>query len=143
MAIDRDAVFADRDREMLKVLGPHLIRGYCNAVLFSRVLASRGTDCEAGARATALLARLTDRQYEVLGLISFGSTNRQVARALQIRTGTLKKHVENILHRLGVSSRVAAAQIYLLGAPMVPGDVWWNVDGSARRRLAAWDGADP
>jgi len=54
---------------------------------------------------------LTEREREVLQLLSQGLTNRDIARELLISTGTAGVHVSSILRKLGVSSRVQAAGI--------------------------------
>jgi DNA-binding NarL/FixJ family response regulator len=51
---------------------------------------------------------LTPRELEVLGLMQLGRTNRQVAEELFISRGTAKRHVENIITKLGVSDRTQA-----------------------------------
>ena len=51
---------------------------------------------------------LTARELEVLGLIQLGRTNREVAEELFISRGTVKRHVENIMVKLGVSDRTQA-----------------------------------
>jgi DNA-binding NarL/FixJ family response regulator len=57
------------------------------------------------------LAGLTDREREVLALLAQGSTNRQIAEVLTITPNTVKKHVDHVLQKLGVSTRSAAAAI--------------------------------
>jgi DNA-binding CsgD family transcriptional regulator len=53
-------------------------------------------------------AGLTARQRQLLDLLADGHTNAQIARRLGIAEGTVRKHLENIYRRLGVSSRTAA-----------------------------------
>src|SRR5829696_822102 len=52
---------------------------------------------------------LTPRETEVLGLLTTGRTNQQIARTLTISKGTAKVHVERIIRKLGVSDRTQAA----------------------------------
>ena len=53
---------------------------------------------------------LTKREKEVLRLIAKGqSGTRMIARKLGITEGTVKVHVKNLLHKLGLRSRVEAA----------------------------------
>ena len=51
---------------------------------------------------------LTPRELEVLRFMQLGRTNRQVAEELFISRGTVKRHVENIIAKLGVSDRTQA-----------------------------------
>ena len=54
-------------------------------------------------------SRLTDREVEVLRLVSTGLHNRDIASILFIAESTVKTHVEHIIGKLGVSDRVQAA----------------------------------
>ena len=56
----------------------------------------------------ALLEPLTPRELEVLGLLRHGWTNPQIARKLVISPKTVKRHVEHIITKLGVSDRTQA-----------------------------------
>lgn len=58
---------------------------------------------------------LTQREREILGLIAQGYANREIARELTIELGTTKNHVHNILDKLNVKTRRAAATYYSLG----------------------------
>jgi ATP/maltotriose-dependent transcriptional regulator MalT len=53
-------------------------------------------------------AGLTPRETEVLRLVAGGMSNRQIAQTLVISEYTVARHVQNILAKLGVSSRTAA-----------------------------------
>jgi two-component system nitrate/nitrite response regulator NarL len=63
----------------------------------------------AAPRAAAPFAELTPRELEILECIADGSSNKMIARALQITDGTVKLHVKAILRKLGLRSRVEAA----------------------------------
>jgi DNA-binding NarL/FixJ family response regulator len=52
---------------------------------------------------------LTDREREVLSLLGRGSSNKEIASALNITERTARTHVSNILGKLGLSSRTQAA----------------------------------
>lgn len=54
------------------------------------------------------LAALTDRQWEVLGLLLEGRSNKQICRALDLAEATVKVHVRAILRELGARSRAEA-----------------------------------
>ena len=56
---------------------------------------------------------LTERERAVLALLAQGLTNHEIAEVLVIEAGTVKNHVHNILKKLNVSSRVAAARYFL------------------------------
>jgi len=55
------------------------------------------------------LAALTPREQEVLRLLAEGCSNREIAEALYIAPRTASTHVGNILQKLGLTSRTAAA----------------------------------
>ena len=63
--------------------------------------------------AGSLAVVLTGRERQVLGLLAQGRTNREVARELFVTEKTAAAHVSNILHKLGVRSRVEAAGMAL------------------------------
>lgn len=52
---------------------------------------------------------MTEREIEVLRLISQGATNREIAERLVISEGTVKNHISSILSRLGLRDRTQAA----------------------------------
>ena len=55
---------------------------------------------------------LTDREMDVLRLISTGLSNKQIAAQLFISEETVKVHIRNLLRKLNVHSRVAATVLY-------------------------------
>ena len=55
------------------------------------------------------IAELTEREREVLQLVSTGATNREIAETLFIGEATVKSHISNILGRLGLRDRTQAA----------------------------------
>ncbi len=52
--------------------------------------------------------KLTDRQMEILTLISSGKSNKQIARDFQLSENTVKVHVSAILRALGLDNRTQA-----------------------------------
>jgi two-component system, NarL family, nitrate/nitrite response regulator NarL len=52
--------------------------------------------------------RLTPREREVLGLLSIGSRNKEIALRLGLRERTVKFHVANVLRKLDAQSRTEA-----------------------------------
>lgn len=55
------------------------------------------------------VAALTERQRQVVALIGQGLADKEIGERLGIATATAQKHVTNILDRLGVTNRAAAA----------------------------------
>lgn len=51
---------------------------------------------------------LSQREFQVLELITKGCKNRQIALALMIEERTVRFHVENILDKLNVNNRTEA-----------------------------------
>lgn len=74
-----------------------------------------------------LLDELTPRELGVLAMIGQGLTNTQIAHRLAIQDSTVKTHVQRVLAKLRVTSRVQAA---LLAARSGLGD---DVDAHGRR----------
>ena len=68
----------------------------------------RGISDEA-AKADDLIHPLSDRELEVLRLLSTGLSNREIAPLLFISESTVKTHIEHIINKVGVSDRVQAA----------------------------------
>jgi DNA-binding NarL/FixJ family response regulator len=58
------------------------------------------------------LSTLSSRELEVLEYITRGARNRQIASELTISEFTVKRHVQNILEKLGLGSRREAADYY-------------------------------
>jgi two-component system, NarL family, response regulator len=51
---------------------------------------------------------LTERELDVLRLMATGKSNKEIGSALTVSEGTVKTHVNNILHKLNVSGRTEA-----------------------------------
>jgi two-component system, NarL family, nitrate/nitrite response regulator NarL len=56
---------------------------------------------------------LSDREREVLGLLTEGLSSKAMAEQLRIGTSTVSTHVQNVLTKLGVHSRLGAVAIAL------------------------------
>jgi DNA-binding CsgD family transcriptional regulator len=59
------------------------------------------------------VTRLTAAENRVIALVSRAKTNKEIAADLGISPATVKRHLENILRKLQLKNRVAAA-IYAL-----------------------------
>ncbi|MEW6695368.1 MAG: response regulator [Pseudomonadota bacterium] len=57
----------------------------------------------------SVIDALSEREREILTLIARGQSNKMIARALDIAETTVKIHVQHILRKLNVTSRVQAA----------------------------------
>ena len=78
------------------------------------VAAYRGAAAPPSAPAAAPASKLdalSPREHEILRGIALGQGNKQIARSLGIAETTVKIHVQHILRKLDVSSRVQAAVI--------------------------------
>jgi DNA-binding NarL/FixJ family response regulator len=59
-------------------------------------------------REATRLARLTDREHDVLRLLARGSLNAEIAGTLHVSEATVKSHIGAIFAKLGVRDRAAA-----------------------------------
>ena len=64
---------------------------------------------------------LTDRELEVFTLIARGRTNDEIAEHLVVSQATVKTHVNRILAKLGLASRVQAVVLGYESGLVVPG----------------------
>ena len=74
--------------------------------------------------------RLTDRQSEILGLISEGLENKEIGRRLGLTEQAVKEHVSALLRRLSVRNRAgladAAAMLRVVGSTEVSSE-WMHL----------------
>ncbi len=66
-----------------------------------------------------LSARLTPQERVVLGLLSAGATNRAIADTLTISPQTARTHVQHILRKLEVHSRLEATALVMRNPAMI------------------------
>ncbi len=81
-----------------------LVAAYRNAAA-----SSPSTPQPAVPQAASALASLSPRELEILRGIAAGDSNKEIARKLSIAETTVKIHVQHVLRKLDVSSRVHAA----------------------------------
>ncbi|HKS92726.1 MAG TPA: LuxR C-terminal-related transcriptional regulator [Tepidiformaceae bacterium] len=60
-----------------------------------------------------MLEGLTPREWQILELVAESKANKETARDLCVREDTVKHHVSEILRKLDVPSRTAAAVWYV------------------------------
>jgi DNA-binding NarL/FixJ family response regulator len=90
-----------------------------------------------------LAAHLTPREREVLALLSRGANGREIAAALAISRNTVRTHVQSILTKLQVHSRLEASSFAvrhrLTALPRADAStgVPTTVDGSSRTALGS------
>jgi DNA-binding NarL/FixJ family response regulator len=66
------------------------------------------------------MSRLTQRERGVLGLLAAGADNHGIADALSISPRTARTHVQNLLGKLGVHSRLEAAAFAVQARSITP-----------------------
>jgi DNA-binding NarL/FixJ family response regulator len=76
------------------------------AVVGERPAVSGAADQEAAAE-----GRLSAREHQVLGLLSTGATNQEIASFMHVSAATVKKHTGAVYRKLGVRNRTEAAHL--------------------------------
>jgi DNA-binding NarL/FixJ family response regulator len=71
---------------------------------------------------TAAVARLTQREIEVLRLVARGRSNREIAAELTVTEHTAKTHIGHILDKLGLRDRTQAA-VFAYEAGLAEGEI--------------------
>ena len=61
--------------------------------------------------AELLLRSLSDRERQILDLLARGYSNRRIAEACYLSLNTVRTHVQNVLVKLGVHSKLEAAAL--------------------------------
>ncbi|OAB49729.1 two-component system response regulator NarL [Pseudomonas thivervalensis] len=109
----RDALRLDANGYLLKDMEPELLIQYIRDALDGALVISPGLT---RVMAQALRSpprqadvELTERERQVLKTIAGGYSNKVIGHKLGITEGTVKVHVKNLLHKLGLRSRVEAA----------------------------------
>jgi DNA-binding NarL/FixJ family response regulator len=78
------------------------------ASVLARLIAANRSLADSAARRSHALAKFTDREREVLGLMGRGLENAAIATALSIEMTTARWHVQHILDKLGAHSKLEA-----------------------------------
>jgi LuxR family maltose regulon positive regulatory protein len=93
------------------------LRAWWELVAASRAGAASAQPATGGATEAPAAAKpgteaLTTRELEVLARIAAGDSNKLIARAFDLSLHTVKRHVANILGKIGAESRGQAAAWY-------------------------------
>ena len=86
------------------VISPQMMTKFVNRLADPDSAAKRGA-AQQGQDSVVL----TRRERETLGWLARGVSNKEIARALNLAESTVKVHVQSILRKLNLSSRVQAA----------------------------------
>ncbi|MET1077629.1 MAG: two-component system response regulator NarL [Pseudomonas sp.] len=109
----RDALRLDADGYLLKDMEPELliqlIRDALHGTLVISPALTRVLAQALRAPVGSSPIDLTERERQVLKMIAGGNANKVIGHKLGITEGTVKVHVKNLLHKLGLRSRVEAA----------------------------------
>lgn len=109
----RDAMRFGADGYLLKDMEPERLIQQVREALQGALVVSPGlTQVLAQALRSpqgASQVDLTERERQVLKMIAGGHSNKAIGKRLGITEGTVKVHVKNLLHKLGLRSRVEAA----------------------------------
>ena len=110
MVARMDESFTERDRAVVELLRPHLLRAYELVVLLGQRRDSAADELDPAA-ASALLRRrfgLTDRESELLYWLARGKSNREMAIIFSISARTVDKHLQHVFDKMDVENRHAA-----------------------------------
>jgi len=97
----------------------YLLKGDVNRELLATIRAVHAGQKQISPEAASGLAEhageeeLTGREIDVLRLIAAGNANKEIAAQLELAEDTIKRHVTNILSKLGANDRTHAVTIGL------------------------------
>ncbi|WTX00680.1 response regulator transcription factor [Streptomycetaceae bacterium NBC_01309] len=116
---DEDALFAAimagaAGYVLKQIRGNDLVEGVRRVAggqsLLDPVITAKVLDrVRAGSAVDPRLADLSAREREVLGFVTQGLTNRQIARKMDLAEKTVKNYVSALLNKLGLERRIQAA----------------------------------
>jgi DNA-binding NarL/FixJ family response regulator len=97
----------------------YLLKSIAGADLVDAITAAAGGRATFSTEALSMLpnraatqrigANLTPRELDVLEALVHGESNKEIAKSLSLSAGTVRVHVSNILSKLQVENRTAAA----------------------------------
>ena len=98
-------VFLDEGAPMIQLLIHARSRGFALHYITKLISGLSKTGAALPDISQPLIEPLSDRELEVLRLVAEGKSNQQIADALIIARGTVKKHLNNIFGKLGAQNR--------------------------------------
>jgi LuxR family maltose regulon positive regulatory protein len=108
-------IFADQGKALLHLLEQYRSRIHAPHLYFERILGVLRSESTPPARALApkpeRLTPLTRRELDILTLLAAGKSNQEIAAERVLTLNTVKKHVANILAKLGVANRTQAVML--------------------------------
>ena len=101
--------FVDAGKGVIPILQEAVKRGIAREYA-NRILAEAGAMIKKTGSGDGLLSEpLSEREIEVLRLVTAGMSNREIAAKLFISAGTAKTHIHHLCGKLGVRNRTEAA----------------------------------
>lgn len=101
---------------LMKDAKPEVLVATLRKVAPSQGLASRSPSTEGGSEEPRAgqgksLTQLTDRERQIMRLVSEGLSNKEIGRRLSIADGTIKVHLHHIFQKLDISNRTVLAAL--------------------------------
>ena len=78
-----------------------------------QVASGQAESGQPGGDAKKAIRALSDRERQIMRLVSEGLSNKEIGRRLKITDGTIKVHLNHIFQKLVVGNRTALAALYL------------------------------
>lgn len=82
-----------------------------SGIMAAKILNEFTTIASSGEKANTSIDQLTERELDILEMVSKGMTNQEIAEQLFLSENTIKKYISNILNKLQVNNRVEAAML--------------------------------
>jgi DNA-binding NarL/FixJ family response regulator len=82
-----------------------------SGIMAAKILNEFNSKESLGEKIIKSIDQLTERELEILEMVSKGLTNQEIADCLFLSENTIKKYISNILNKLQVNNRVEAAML--------------------------------
>lgn len=99
----QDGAFTDDETYFMRMIGYHL-----NRLFYRILLPAESVSVNSNENVLNTLSNqygLTSREHEIFVLLMSGKTENEIAETLTITVSTLKKHMQHIYRKLGISAR--------------------------------------